>query len=67
MAGPHPWLVTSPWFIGAPQGRDGSPRQRHGSHRSGPGAICSVAPCPCLPSPGLHGDVMLGSAPPVTG
>lgn len=30
------------------------------------GAICSVAPCPCLPYPGLHGDVMFGAAPPVT-
>lgn len=32
----------------------------------GRGAICSVVLWPCLPLPGLHGDVMFGSAPPVT-
>lgn len=32
----------------------------------GRGAICSVVLRPCLPQPGLHGDVMFGSAPPVT-
>lgn len=37
-----------------------------GSIDPGPGAICSAALWPCLLYPGLHGDVMFGSAPPVT-